>query len=128
MRVLFSTIKDIGHITPLLVYAQYLRDIGHDVRVSAQAAAATILQKAGLAHALVDDPLPEDMREIMGKVDTLKGDVAIAVGFREGFAGVVARSASSRPLCLLCGETRDLAVADPGRATTSPCIFRDRRP
>jgi len=95
MRILFSTIKDIGHITPLVPYAQRLRDLGHEVRVFApsEAGAAAVLEKAALVHAPVDPPVPDEALAVMKRVDEAKGDEAISIGFREGFAGVVARAA-----------------------------------
>jgi UDP:flavonoid glycosyltransferase YjiC (YdhE family) len=95
MRILFSTVKDIGHITPLVPYARRLRDLGHEVRVatSDDEGAVAVLQKAGLTHAPFDGPAPEELQAIMKRVDELKGEEAIAFGFREGFAGAAARAA-----------------------------------
>lgn len=95
MRILFSTVKDIGHITPLVPYARRLRDLGHEVRVatSADEGAVAMLQKARLAHAPFDRPAPEELQVVMKRVDELKGEEAIAFAFREGFAGAAARAA-----------------------------------
>lgn len=95
MRILFSTVKDIGHVTPLVPYAQRLRDLGHEVRVatSTDEGAVVTLRKAGLVHAPFDRPAPDQLQAVMERVDELKGEEAIAFGFREGFAGVAARAA-----------------------------------
>ena len=95
MRILFSTIKDIGHVTPLVPYARRLRGLGHEVRVatSIDEDAVAALKKAGLAHAPFDRPAPDQLQAVMKRVDELKGEEAIAFAFREGFAGVAARAA-----------------------------------
>ena len=95
MRIMFSTVKDIGHVTPLVPYARGLRDLGHEVRVatSADEGAVAALKKAGLAHAPFDGPAPDQLQAVMKRVDELKGEEAIAFGFREGFAGVAVRAA-----------------------------------
>lgn len=95
MRILFSTVKDIGHVTPLVPYARRLRDLGHEVRVatSTDEGAVATLKKAGLAHAPFDGPAPDQLQAVMKRVDELKGEEAIAFGFREGFAGAAARAA-----------------------------------
>jgi UDP:flavonoid glycosyltransferase YjiC (YdhE family) len=95
MRILFSTVKDIGHVTPLVPYARRLRDLGHQVGVatSTDEGAVAALKKAGLAHAPFDRPAPDQLQAVMKRVDELKGEEAIAFGFREGFAGVAARAA-----------------------------------
>ena len=51
------------------------------------------LRKAGLAHSPFDGPAPDQLQAVMKRVDELKGEEAIAFGFREGFAGVAARAA-----------------------------------
>ncbi|MBK3662594.1 hypothetical protein JJE66_15250 [Bradyrhizobium diazoefficiens] len=63
-RILFSTVNDIGHITPLVPYARRLRDLGYEVRVatSADEGAVAMLQKAGLAHAPFDRPAPKNCK------------------------------------------------------------------
>ncbi|MBK3660000.1 hypothetical protein JJE66_01860 [Bradyrhizobium diazoefficiens] len=95
MRILFSTIKDIGHVTPLVPYARSLRDLGHEVRVatSTDEGAVAALNKAGLAHEPFDRPTPDELQGVMKRVDELKGEEAIAFAFREGFAGIAARAA-----------------------------------
>jgi hypothetical protein len=76
-------------------YARRLRDLGHEVRVatSTDEGAVAALKKAGLAHAPFDGPAPDQLQAVMKRVDELKGEEAIAFGFREGFAGVAARAA-----------------------------------
>ena len=51
------------------------------------------LKKAGLVHAPFDGPAPDQLQAVMKRVDELKGEEAIAFGFREGFAGAAARAA-----------------------------------
>src|SRR4051812_31459107 len=70
MRILFSTVKDIGHVTPLVPYARGLRDLGHEVRVatSTDEGAIAALKKAGLAHAPFDGPAPDQLQAVMKRV------------------------------------------------------------
>lgn len=75
-----------------------LRVLGHEVRVatSTDEGAVAALRKAGLTHAPFDRPTPDQLQAVMKRVDELKGEDAIAFGFREGFAGVAARAATPK--------------------------------
>jgi len=93
MRILFSSTSGAGHLGPLVPYAQALARLGHEVRVSAPEGASAALQRAGLVHARVSDPSDEESKAFWARLDAAKGDDAVALGFREGFSGVLARSA-----------------------------------
>ena len=93
MRILFSSTKGAGHVGPLVPYAQALVRLGHEVRVSAPEGASEPLQRAGLVQARVSDPSDEESKAFWDRLDAAKGDDALALGFREGFSGIFARSA-----------------------------------
>lgn len=93
MRILFSSTKGAGHVGPLVPYAQALARLGHQVLVSAPEAASAGLQRAGLVHARVSDPSDEESKAFWDRLDAAKGDDALALGFREGFSGILACSA-----------------------------------
>jgi len=93
MRILFSSTSGAGHLGPLVPYAQALARLGHEVRVSAPEGASAALQRAGLVQARVSDPSDEESKAFWARLDAAKGDDALALGFREGFSGVLARSA-----------------------------------
>ena len=114
MRILFSTVKDIGHITPLVPYARHLRELGHEVLVATTVneGAVAVLQKAGLAHAPFDSPAPDELQAVMKRVDELKGEEAIAFAFREGFAGLAARAALPRLQRIIREFRPDLVVRE----------------
>lgn len=114
MRILFSTVKDIGHITPLVPYARHLRELGHEVLVATTVneGAVAVLQKAGLAHAPFDSPAPDELQAVMKRVDELKGEEAIAFAFREGFAGLAARAALPRLQRIIREFHPDLVVRE----------------
>jgi hypothetical protein len=64
MRILFSTVKDIGHITPFVPYARHLRELGYEVLVATTVneGALAVLPKAGLAHSPFDSPAPDELQ------------------------------------------------------------------
>ena len=93
MRILFSSTKGAGHVGPLVPYAQALARLGHEVRVSAPEGASAALQRAGLVQARVSDPSEEESKAFWDRLDAAQGDDALALGFREGFSGILARSA-----------------------------------
>jgi len=66
MRVLFSSMRMIGHIRPLLPYADALLNRGHDVLVAAPQDAGAILRDAGLDHAAFGHPGDKQLAEISG--------------------------------------------------------------
>ena len=93
MRILFSSTSGAGHVGPLVPYAQALARLGHEVRVSSPDGASEVLQRAGLVHARVSEPDDEESKAFWSRLDAAKGDDALALGFREGFSGILARSA-----------------------------------
>jgi len=93
MRILFSSTSGAGHLGPLVPYAQALARLGHEVLVSSSEGASAALQRAGLAHARVADPNDEEAKAFWVRMDAAKGDDAQALAWREGFSGLLARSA-----------------------------------
>ena len=74
-------------------HAQTLARLGREVRVFASEGASAALQRAGRVQARVSDPNDEESKPFLGSLDAAEEDDALALGFREGFSGILARSA-----------------------------------
>jgi UDP:flavonoid glycosyltransferase YjiC (YdhE family) len=93
MRILITSTGGAGHLQPLLPYAAAFLRRGHEVRVAAPAGVATTLEKAGLAHMVLQDPLPEAAQAVFAQLDAAKGEAAFPVAIRQLFYGIRAKAA-----------------------------------
>ncbi len=116
MRILFTSTGGAGHLQPLLPYADALVRRGHDVRVAAPNSVAAVLEKAGLRHVMLDDPAPDAMKAVMGRLDAASGDAAYAVGIQELFYGIQARSALPGVQAAIKAWRPDLLVREASEA------------
>lgn len=112
VRVLFSSTRGTGHIQPLLPYARALRKRGHEVLVAAPADLSGTLREAELPHAPFDHPGDDALSPIWARLRDLSGDEASAVGVREIFAGLNARTALPKLQETVRAWGPDLVVRD----------------
>jgi UDP:flavonoid glycosyltransferase YjiC (YdhE family) len=93
MRVLFSSMRMIGHLRPLFPYAHALLKLGHDVLVAAPHDAAAIICGAGLDHAAFGHPGDKRLAEISARFATLTAEEVAETAVREIFVALNARAA-----------------------------------
>ena len=93
MRVLFSSMRLIGHIRPLLPYAHALLNRGHDVLVTAPDSAGAILREAGLAHAAFGHPGDERLSKIWATFPNMSPSEILDTVVGKIFADLNARAA-----------------------------------
>ena len=82
MRVLFSSTRGTGHLTPLLPYAKALVARGHEVRVAGPRELAEPLLRVGLDHAPFGHPGDEALRPIWARIRTVPADEQAALFVR----------------------------------------------
>ena len=83
----------IGHIRPLLPYADALLNRGHDVLVAAPQGAGAILRDAGLDHAAFGHPGDKKLAEISGLFANKSAEEVVETAVGKIFADLNARSA-----------------------------------
>jgi UDP:flavonoid glycosyltransferase YjiC (YdhE family) len=93
MRVLFSSMRMIGHLRPLFPYADAMLKRGHDVLVAAPQDAGATIRDAGLAHAEFGHPGDRKLGEISGLFATMTPDEVAETAVREIFVGLNAPAA-----------------------------------
>lgn len=93
MRVLFSSMRMIGHIRPLFPYANAMLKRGHHVLFAAPQDAGATIRDAGLAHAEFGHPGDRKLGEISGLFATMTPDEVAETAVREIFVGLNAPSA-----------------------------------
>jgi UDP:flavonoid glycosyltransferase YjiC (YdhE family) len=112
MRVLFSSTRGTGHITPLLPFAHALVAAGHEVVVSGPAELADGVRKAGLTHAPFDHPGDVALAPIWARLRTVPREESNAMALREIFAGANARAAQPKLLATIAEFRPDLIVRE----------------
>jgi UDP:flavonoid glycosyltransferase YjiC (YdhE family) len=93
MRVLFSSVRFLGHLNPLLPYARALQARGHEVMVSAPAPVAETLREAGMAHAPVDHPDDAERARLFSEAEGLAPEASVDFAIARFFVGMQARIA-----------------------------------
>jgi len=91
MRILFTSIRATGHLTPLVPYAQAFQRHGHDVRVAAADGLTEAIEATGLSPAPFGHPGDEEQARIIAsdpEPDKMTGFV-----LRELFVGALPRAA-----------------------------------
>src|SRR5690242_13866912 len=92
MRVLFSSMRMIGHIRPLIPYARALLERGHEVQFAAPQSAAKVLQ-ARLPHAVFGHPGDEQLGAIWASTANLSEPEKVAIFVSRIFGDLNARAA-----------------------------------
>lgn len=93
MRVLFSSMRMIGHLRPLFPYANAMLKRGHHVLFAAPQDAGATIRDAGLAHAEFGHPGDGKLSEISGRFATMTPDEVAETAVREIFVGLNAPAA-----------------------------------
>jgi UDP-N-acetylglucosamine:LPS N-acetylglucosamine transferase len=93
MRILFTTTRGVGHLTPLLPYARRLSARGHDVRFASVAELRDRIQEQGYEHFTLDAPPPDEIERIRARTRGLPPTQASAVNVGATFGGAFARAA-----------------------------------
>lgn len=112
MRVLFSSTRGTGHITPLLPFARALVAGGHEVMVAGPEELAEGLRTAGLTHAPFDHPGEAILAPIWARLRTVPRDESNAMAIREIFAGANARAAQPKLRATIAQFRPDLIVRE----------------
>ncbi|MCX7304303.1 MAG: glycosyltransferase [Hyphomicrobiales bacterium] len=93
MRVLFSSMRMIGHLRPLFPYADILLKRGHHVLFAAPHDAGATIRDAGFDHAEFGHPGDTKLGEISGRFATMTPDEVAETAVREIFVGLNAPAA-----------------------------------
>jgi UDP:flavonoid glycosyltransferase YjiC (YdhE family) len=112
MRVLFSSMRLIGHIRPLLPYMDALQRRGHEVLVAAPKDLSGMLQGEGFRHAPFDRPDEELLEPIWARAQALHGEQKTAFTVSEVFADKYARAALPELREVIAGWKPDLIVRE----------------
>ncbi len=93
MRILFTTTRGMGHLTPLLPYARRLSARGHDVRFASVVELRDRLEREGFGHFALDGPVREQIAPILMRAKHLSPTQASALNIAEIFVGAYAGTA-----------------------------------
>lgn len=85
MRVLISSTKFLGHLSPLLPYCDAMKKLGHEVAVAVPAEASARLAQAGLLHLPVSDPTQDEVDALRRAIDAASGAEAVMAAVTESF-------------------------------------------
>lgn len=119
MRVLFSSTRMLGHIRPLLPYADALLKHGHDVLVAAPEGAGAALHDAGLRHEVFGHPGDERLDQVWAsvahmplkeKLDTAVGKIFVDLNARAALPGLRETFRAWKP-DLIVRESMEYAAA-----------------
>ncbi|MEJ1937305.1 hypothetical protein WDZ92_44490, partial [Nostoc sp. NIES-2111] len=93
VRILFTSTRGTGHLSPLLPYAFAWLRKGHEVRVAAPEGATDVLRRAGLHHVVVGSPSGAAIDAVLERAKGRSPD-EITVNFTRGeFADLNPRAA-----------------------------------
>ena len=112
MRVLFSSMRMIGHIRPLLPYADALLKRGHDVCVAAPQDAGKTIRDAGLDHAVFGHPGDSKLAEISALFVTMTPEEVAETAVTKIFVGLNAPAALPGLRAIIQSWKPDLIVRE----------------
>jgi len=130
MRLLFTTTSGMGHVMPLLPYADACRRAGHDVLVVGPPPVADVALREGFGYAPVPMPTEDERGPIYRRVRAAHGLERVQIAMRELFVGgyaaaalpaLLERIASWRPDAIV-HETGEFAALVAGDALRLPTI------
>ena len=93
MRVLFSSMRMVGHVRPLLPYAHALLRRGHKVLFATPLDAEKVVRRAGLDHAAFGHPGDAAVGEISRSFGGMPREQVLRTAVTKIFAGINARAA-----------------------------------
>jgi UDP:flavonoid glycosyltransferase YjiC (YdhE family) len=113
MRTLFSTTAGTGHFGPLIPFASACAAAGHTVAVAAPARFAEAVSGAGFLHLPFDEPTPDVIGGVFGKIAQLSFSESNRVIVAELFGRLDAQAASPAMTKIIDDWQPDLVVREP---------------
>ena len=113
MRILFSTTAGTGHFGPLIPFARACAAAGHTAAVAAPVRFAEAVSGAGFAHLPFDEPAPDVIGQIFGRISQLSFEEANRVIVAELFGRLDAQSALPAMTKIINDWQPDLVVREP---------------
>jgi UDP:flavonoid glycosyltransferase YjiC (YdhE family) len=113
VRILFSTTAGTGHFGPLIPFARACVAAGYRVAVAAPVRFAEAISAAGFAHLPFDEPAPDVLGQIFGKIAQLGFEEANRVVVAELFGRLDAQAALPAVTKIINDWRPDLVVREP---------------
>jgi UDP:flavonoid glycosyltransferase YjiC (YdhE family) len=109
MRVLFASTRGVGHFNPLIPFIEACVRGGHEVMVAGPPRLADAVERAGYPFWEGEEPPPDELDAVWGRVPTASPEEANAIVVGEIFGGLNVR-AMLPSLSAACEEWRPDAV------------------